>query len=150
MKTEPTSYSIHDLAEEGTTFWDGVRNYQARNYMRAMQRGDKVVVYHSNAEPSGAAGIAVVSGTARIDETAFDLDDHHYDPRSTPERPLWDAVDVDHHETFPGVVPLEVLRDDERLGGMMLTSGKAMRLSIQPLDKKHFERIVALGRKTKT
>lgn len=147
LKTEADAYAIDDLERDGRTGWDGVRNYLARNHMRAMRRGDSCIIYHSNGDPSGAAGVAKVVRTAYPDPTAWDRKDSHYDARSTPERPLWDMVDVAFAERFPAVLALERIKSDDALAGMILVSGKAMRLSVQPLDAAHFKRLVALGRK---
>lgn len=146
MKSEASSYSIADLARDGRTGWDGVRNYEARNSMDAMRVGDKAIFYHSNAEPPAAAGVMRVSRRAYPDPTAWDRRDSHYDPRSTPESPLWRMVEVEFVEAFPSLVSLAQLKGDPKLEGMVLLSGKAMRLSVQPLEKKHFDRIVKLGR----
>jgi predicted RNA-binding protein with PUA-like domain len=96
MKSEPEAFSIDDLAvaPEQTTCWDGVRNYQARNYMRAMRVGDQVLFYHSNADPPAVVGIAEVVRLAYPDDTAFNPNDKHYDPKSTRTKPLWDMVDI--------------------------------------------------------
>ncbi len=145
MKTEPTSYSLADLERDRTTGWSGVRNYQARNSMQAMKVGDKVIVYHSNAAPPGAAGLATVARTAYPDGTAFDKGDHHFDPKSNPEKPTWFQVDLAYSAAFKRFVPLEELKEDAKLKGLLLTSGKAMQLSVQPVDKAHYERIVKLG-----
>src|SRR5262245_13047029 len=102
MKSEPEAYSIHDLAREPTqtTHWDGVRNYQARNFMRAMRVGDRVLFYHSNAEPPAVAGTAAVVRTAYPDFTALDPADTHYDPKATQENPIWEMVDVRFERVF--------------------------------------------------
>jgi predicted RNA-binding protein with PUA-like domain len=97
LKTEPESYSIQDLAAapDRTTSWDGIRNYQARNFLRdAMKAGDSVLLYHSSADPPAIVGTATVVGPARPDPTAWDPADEHFDPRSTPEAPVWYAVDI--------------------------------------------------------
>jgi len=146
MKSEPDVYSIDDLRRDGTTCWDGVRNYQARNFLRGMRVGDLALFYHSNAKPPGVAGVCRVVREAYPDPTAWDPSDGHYDPRSTPGRPLWDMVDVAFEEAFAAPVPLEALKAEPRLQGMVLLSGKAMRLSVQPVAKQHFDRIVRLGR----
>ncbi|MEK6985165.1 MAG: EVE domain-containing protein [Candidatus Thermoplasmatota archaeon] len=146
MKSEPESYSIADLKKEKRTGWSGVRNYQARNFMQSMAVGDLVIFYHSNAAPPGAAGVAKVVKTAYPDPTAFDAKDHHFDPKSNPEKPTWHQVDVAHVATFKEFVPLDALKEDKKLSGLLLTSGKAMQLSVQPLSKPHFDRIVALGK----
>lgn len=145
VKSEPSSYSIDDLARDGKTDWTGVRNYKARNTMREMKVGDKVLVYHSNADPPGAAGVAEVCALAHPDRTQFDRKSDYHEPKATPESPVWDCVDLRFVRKFRRLVPLEELRDDDRLTGMLLTSGKASRLSVQPLEKAHFERIVQLG-----
>ncbi len=103
MKSEPGAFSIQDLekAPKGTTGWDGVRNYQARNYMRLMKRGDQVLFYHSNADPPAVVGVAEVVRQAYPDHTAFDPGDIHYDPKSTPTNPIWDMVDIRLVQIFP-------------------------------------------------
>ncbi len=113
MKTEPTSYSIQDLAREKkqTTFWSGVRNYQARNYMRDdMRVGDKVLVYHSNANPPAIVGVARIVREGYPDHTAWDADDHHFDPQSTPQNPRWFMVDIQLDQVFEQPLPLDGLR----------------------------------------
>ena len=106
MKSEPSVFSIEDLRKKKTAGWDGVRNYQARNFMRAMKVGDRALFYHSNAEPSGIAGVAEVVRAAYPDPTQFDRKDGHYEPRATRQRPLWDQVDVRFVEAFPRVIAL--------------------------------------------
>lgn len=146
MKSEPESFSIDDLKKAKRTQWDGVRNYQARNSMQEMKVGDLVLFYHSNADPPGVAGVARVCRTAYPDHTAFDRKDHHYDPKSNPERPSWFMVDVEFVERFPTFVPLDALKEAKALRGMLLTSGKAMRLSVQPVEKRHFDAVCKMGR----
>lgn len=146
LKTEEDAYSILDLERDGTTLWDGVRNYWARNFMQAMKVGDKAIVYHTNAKPSGAAGVAKVTGKARPDPTAFDRKDSHFDAKSNPEKPTWFGVDVAFVEAFPRVLPLAALQEERKLAGMMLLSGKSMRLSVQPITKGEFDAIVKMGR----
>jgi predicted RNA-binding protein with PUA-like domain len=145
MKSEPGSFSIDDLRKAKRTSWDGVRNYQARNSMQQMEVGDLVLFYHSNADPPGAAGVAKVCRTAYPDPTAFDRKNHHYDPKSNPERPSWFMVDVQFVEKFPTFVPLDAMKEAKALQGMLLTSGKAMRLSVQPVDKRHFDAVRKMG-----
>jgi predicted RNA-binding protein with PUA-like domain len=132
MKSEPSAYSIDDLARDGKTNWEGVRNFQARNFMRdAMKPGDKVLFYASSAEPSGVSGLAEVSREA------------------VPEKdPTWCAVEVRFVEKFPRVVPLETLKATKGLENMMVTK-KGMRLSIQPVTKREYDIVAKLGRKTK-
>jgi predicted RNA-binding protein with PUA-like domain len=147
MKTEPGSYSIDDLKRDGRTGWTGVRNYKARNYMRdEMKKGDEVLFYHSSADPPGVAGIArVCSAQASPDPTALDSADSHYDPKATPEDAIWVMVDVEFVERFPAVVALQTLKADSQLAGMWVLK-RGMRLSIQPVERDHFERIRAIGR----
>jgi predicted RNA-binding protein with PUA-like domain len=112
MKSEPSAFSIDDLrrASRQTTGWDGVRNYQARNFMRSMAIGDRVLFYHSNAEPPAVVGIAEVVKTAYADPTQFDRKDEHYDPESDPSTPRWDMVDIKYIRKFSQPVSLDRLR----------------------------------------
>ncbi|MFM1832783.1 MAG: hypothetical protein RLZZ461_1099 [Planctomycetota bacterium] len=145
VKTEPDVYSIDDLKRDRVTGWDGVRNYQARNFMRDdMRKGDLVLVYHSNCEPPGIVGLATVSREGHPDPTAFDPDDDHFDPKSDPNEPRWMQVELRHTRTFRRILPLATLRDDPHLAGMALLQ-KGQRLSVQPVSEAHFERIVDLA-----
>lgn len=147
MKTEPSSFSIDDLQQRGTTSWDGVRNYQARNLMRdEMKVGDLVLIYHSNAKPTGVAGLARVCKPAHPDFTALDPNDHHYDPKATKENPIWMMVDVEFVEKFPRLVSLDALKANPKLEGMMVTR-RGMRLSVQPVDKPHFDEVCRMAKK---
>jgi len=134
MKSEPRAFSIEDLEKspKQTTCWDGVRNYQARNFMRAMAVGDHVLFYHSNAEPPVVVGIAEVVRTAYPDETQFDKASHHYDPASIPSAPRWEMVDIRHRQTFKTGLSLDRLRQEPKLKGMVLLQ-KGSRLSVQPI-----------------
>ena len=146
IKSEPGVYSIDDLAKDKKTYWDGVRNFQARNFLRdKMKMGDLVIFYHSNAEPSGAAGIAKVCRSGYPDFTAWDKKDVHYDPKSTKEKPLWFTVDVEFVEKFKKFVPLEELKNDAAFKGMMVVQ-RGSRLSVQPVEKKHFDALRKVGR----
>lgn len=145
MKSEPEAYSIDQLAKDGTTDWTAVRNFKARNYMREMKVGDRVIFYHSNADPPGAAGVAEVCALAHPDRLQYDAKSDYFEPKATPDKPYWYCVDVKFVQKFPRFVPLQELRDDEKLQGMLLTSGKASRLSVQPMEKAHFDRVVKLG-----
>jgi predicted RNA-binding protein with PUA-like domain len=146
LKSEPDAYSIDDLARDGETSWNSVRNYQARNFMRDdMKVGDRVLFYHSNASPPGVAGIAEVSRAAYPDHTALDPQDEYYDPKATAEDPRWYMVDVAFVEKFENFVPLDELKSRRTFAGMLVT-GKS-RLSVQPVDRKHFDAVVRLGRK---
>lgn len=146
MKVEPTAYTIDDLAREGETGWEGVRNYKARNFLRdEMKKGDRVLFYQSNADPSGVAGLAEVSREGYPDPVQFLPGHEYHDPKSTKEAPRWYQVDIRFVEKFPAVVPLADLKANPTLEGMMVTK-RGMRLSIQPVARAHFEEIVRMGR----
>lgn len=147
VKSEPDVYSIDDLARDKRTAWSGVRNFKARNFLRdEMKVGDLVLFYHSSAEPPGVAGIAKVVREGYPDATAFDRKSDYYDPKSTPARPLWFVVDVEFVEKLPHLVPLAELKATKELAGMLVVQ-KVMRLSVQPVDKKHFDFVVRMARK---
>lgn len=149
MKSEPTSYSIDDLARDQKTHWSGVRNYQARNFMRDdMRVGDGVLFYHSNATPSGVTGIARVSKAGYPDFTAWDPKDPHYDPKSPSEKPLWVMIDIQFVEKFPDIVSLEAIKREPRLTGIAVAQ-KGSRLSVQPVSSAHFNLIRQMGEKRK-
>jgi predicted RNA-binding protein with PUA-like domain len=118
MKSEPDVFSIDDLERDGTTCWEGIRNYEARNTMRdRMKVGDEVLFYHSNASPPGVAGIARVSREAYPDHFAFDAGSRYFDPKSDPENPRWFMVDLEFAEKLDRVVPLTEIRKDARARG---------------------------------
>ena len=133
VKSEPDVFSIDALARapQQTTGWDGVRNYQARNFMREMAVGDLVLFYHSNADPPAVAGTAEVVRTAYPDDTQFDPRSDHYDAASTADRPRWDMVDLKYREKFPVSLALDRLRQERKLRDMVLLR-KGSRLSVQP------------------
>jgi predicted RNA-binding protein with PUA-like domain len=146
MKSEPNTYSIADLKRDGQTYWDGVRNYQARNFMRDQMRvGDEVLYYHSNADPPGVAGVAKISVAAYPDFTAWDKSDAHHDPKSDPDKPTWYMVELEFVEQFAGVVSLETLKNTPELDGMLVTK-RGQRLSVQPVEPQHFRAVRKLGR----
>ncbi|HBB52690.1 MAG TPA: EVE domain-containing protein [Legionellales bacterium] len=134
MKSEPEAFSIDDLmhAKEMTTTWDGVRNYQARNFMKQMKLGDLVFFYHSNCKVPGIIGIAKVCREAYPDFTAQDPQDIHYDPKSTPEKPIWEMVNVQFVKKFKEVLPLQQLYQHPELQEMPLIR-KGNRLSVMPV-----------------
>lgn len=151
MKTEPDVFSIDDLAKAAkrTTYWDGVRNYQARNFMRdEMKLGDFVLVYHSNAEPSCVVGIAQISREAYPDFTAWDPNDPHFDPKSDPKNPTWFMVDITLDSIFAKPLSLSELREVEGLEKMELLR-KGSRLSVQPVRPEEFKIVKKLGRPKK-
>ena len=130
MKSEPSAYSIDDLQRDGSTNWNGVRNYQARNYMRDMKAGDRVLFYASNADPAGVTGIAEVSREARPE----------------PEDETWSMVDIRFVEKFKAIVPLEQLKSTKGLEKMVVTQ-KGSRLSVQPVTAAEFRIVVKLAKK---
>ncbi|MFM2153013.1 MAG: hypothetical protein RL199_1448 [Pseudomonadota bacterium] len=147
VKTEPEVFSFDDmLAAPGrTTFWDGVRNYQARNMMRdEMKLGDLVVVYHSNAEPPGAVGLSKIVREGYVDHTQFDPNDHHFDPGADPANPRWYMVDLEAVQKFPRLVGLPELREVPELSGMVLLQ-KGSRLSVQPVKPFEFATLCKLA-----
>lgn len=147
VKTEPETFSIHDLAQapKQTTCWDGVRNYQARNFMRdAMKCGDRVLVYHSSADPPAVVGTATVVREAYPDHTAWDKQSDDYDPASTPANPRWYMVDLQLETIFQEPLPLARLREVPALKDMELLR-KGSRLSVQPVTRSEFETILKLA-----
>ena len=142
FKSEPRAFSIQELERQPkkTTFWDGVRNYQARNYLRdTIKVGDGVLFYHSNADPPAVVGAAEVVKAGYPDHTAFDKADHHYDAKSDPEKPTWYMVDVKHTETFASPITLPELKNERALKDMVLL--QKSRLSIQPVSEKEWNHI---------
>lgn len=147
MKTEPSCYGIDDLKRDKTGMWDDVRNYQARNFIRDdMQKGDKVLFYHSSTDVVGVAGLAEISKEAYPDPTQFDAKSDKFDPKSKKEKPQWYSVDVRFVEKFEEPFTLLELKNDPFFKDMLVTK-QGMRLSVQPVDKKHYDRIVKLRSK---
>lgn len=147
LKSEPTVFSIQDLAAcpAQTTCWDGVRNYQARNFLRdAMSPGDRILFYHSNAQPAAVVGTAVVVSKACADPTAWQPGHPHFDPKASPENPIWQMVDIRLEEIFPRSLPLEELRTVPALKAMELLR-RGSRLSVQPVTEVEFAAIVKLA-----
>lgn len=142
-KSEPDTYSIDDLKRDKKTLWEGVRNYQARNNLKAMQPGDQILFYHSNATPPGVIGIAQVSKAAQPDPTQFDKESDYYDAKATPENPRWFCPEVIFKEKFSEIIPLEILRNTKVLTDLPLVQ-KGTRLSVMPISKVHFEVIKKL------
>lgn len=148
MKCEPSAYTIDDLARDGTTSWEGVRNFQARNFLRdEMQVGDGVLFYASNADPSGVTGLATIVRAGYPDAFAWKKGHKYFDPDSKKDAPTWYMVDIGFVERFPGVVPLETLKATKGLEQMMVIK-KGSRLSVQPVAKAEYDLVVKLGRKT--
>jgi len=146
MKCEPAAYTIDDLARDKQTGWEGVRNYQARNFMRdQMQVGDGVLFYASNADPSGVTGLATIAKAGYPDPFAWKKGHKYFDPDTKQDAPTWYTVDVAFEERFPDIVSLETLKSTKGLEEMMVTK-KGSRLSIQPVTKPEYDIVVKLGR----
>ena len=143
MKTEPDEFSIDDLSKKKVEPWTGVRNYQARNFMREMQAGDGVLFYHSSCEVPGVAGIAEVARTAYPDPTQFDKKSDYYDAASRREEPRWSLVDVKFKRKLKRVIPLTELKDRRELEGFALIS-RGNRLSVLPVTKAQWDFILGL------
>jgi predicted RNA-binding protein with PUA-like domain len=147
MKCEPSAYTIDDLARDGTTSWEGVRNYQARNFMRdQMQLGDGVLFYASSADPSGVTGLAEIARAGYPDASAWTKGHEYFDPASSEDKPLWYMVDIRYVDRFPEIVSLETLKHVKGLEKMMVIQ-KGARLSVQPVTKAEYDIVVKLGLK---
>lgn len=148
MKSEPDVFSILDLKKNKTTLWEGVRNYQARNYMsQEMCVGDQVLFYHSSAKPpfeTGVAGLAEVTGAAVADPLQFDSKSDYFDPKSTKENPRWFCVPVGFKDQFKKTFTLAEIKANKKLSGMLVIK-PGQRLSIQPVDKNDFLEILKLA-----
>jgi predicted RNA-binding protein with PUA-like domain len=144
MKSEPDAFSIADLQRVGQEPWSGVRNYQARNFMRDdMRIGDRVLFYHSNAQPSGVAGLAEVASASYPDPTQFDSRSDYFDAKATSDGPRWFLVDLRFVRVFSRTLALDVLRQQPELADMLLF--QRSRLSVQPVEQRHYDRIVQLA-----
>jgi predicted RNA-binding protein with PUA-like domain len=149
MKCEPSAYTIDDLKRDGSTSWEGVRNYQARNMMRDdMKEGDPVLFYASNADPSGVTGLARISRGGYPDPFALKKGHKYFDPDSKPDAPTWYSVDIAFVERFAGVVALDTLKTTKGLENMVVTR-KGSRLSIQPVTPAEYDIVCRLGRAAK-
>jgi predicted RNA-binding protein with PUA-like domain len=144
MKSEPEVFSIDALAKKPkrTSGWDGVRNYQARNFMKEMAVGDRAFFYHSSCEPPGVAGISEIVKAAYPDPTQFDRKSDYFEPRATTDRPVWYQVDVKFVEKLPRLVPLQALRDNPALAKMSLFTRS--RLSIHPVTPEEWKIILGM------
>jgi len=145
LKTEPEAFSIDTLERLGTSPWDGVRNYQARNNLRAMKVGERAFFYHSSTDPVGIAGICEVAKEAYPDHFAWDPESKYFDVRSTPEKPLWFMPDVRFVEKFSRMITLAELRETPGLDGMALVQ-RGQRLSVQPVSEDEWWIINAIAR----
>jgi predicted RNA-binding protein with PUA-like domain len=147
FKSEPHVFSFNDLknAPDSTTHWDGVRNYQARNMLRdQINPGDKVLYYHSNCDEIGIVGVAEVVRGGYPDHTARDPESHYYDPKATAENPIWYMVDIKWLQPFERTVTLKELKATTALQEMKVVQ-RGQRLSVQPVDKKHFDIVCKMG-----
>ena len=147
FKSEPSAYSFDDLLNEEnrTAEWDGVRNYQARNFMRDdMKVGDRVLFYHSSAKPTAVVGTARIVKEAYPDATAWDPSDKHYDPKSSPGETVWTVVEIQAEERLPNPVTLAAVKANPKLKDMLLIR-KGQRLSIQPVTKEEYDEVIAMG-----
>lgn len=144
MKSEPDTYSINDLAKEGKTIWDGVRNYQARNFLRQMQNGDLSFFYHSNANPSGIVGLMRVVESNITDRTQFDIQSKYYDPKATLESPRWQTAIVEFVEVFPSIISLERLKQEFSENELLVVK-RGNRLSVMPVKVTVAEKILFIA-----
>ncbi len=146
MKSEPDCYGIDHLKADKVGMWDDVRNYQARNFMRDMKKGDLVLFYHSSTDVIGVVGIAEIVREAYPDPTQFDAKSYKYDPKSTKENPRWVSVDLKFVKKFKETLTLQEMRLDSAFSDMLVIK-RGMRLSVQPVAKKHFDRVIKLRSK---
>ena len=145
MKSEPHVYPFEQLEADGSTHWDGVRNYQARNMMRDdMKMGDLVLFYHSNFKPPHVVGVARVCKEGYPDHTAQDSNSKYFDPKATSDNPRWMMVDIEAVTAFANIVPLEDVRNNPACEDMLLVR-KGQRLSVQPVEEQHFDTVLAMG-----
>ena len=145
MKSEPSVYGIADLARDRYTLWEGVRNYQARNFMREMSVGDRVLFYHSNADVVGIVGVARVRSAAKADPTQFDVRSEYFDAGAKREDPRWSAVEVEFESKFSVAVTLDDLRSHRALASMMILR-KGNRLSVTPVTAEECAVVIAIAR----
>jgi predicted RNA-binding protein with PUA-like domain len=143
MKSEGDCYPIDQLKKDKTTSWSGVRNYQARNYIKEMKIGDMILFYHSSTKPIGVYGLARVIKEAHPDITAFDRRDDHYHEKSKPEKPIWECVDVEYVSTFEKPITMDEMKRYPELSTMKLFQ-KGSRLSVIPVTEKEYKFIVSL------
>ena len=143
MKSEPDVYGIQHLQQDGTTLWDGIRNYQARNFMRAMQCGDRAFFYHSNAKPPGIVGLMEVVETGLTDPSQFDPNKKYFDPKSKPEAPRWDCVRLRYVGTFDAMLSLDALREQFSVEQLPVVR-QGNRLSILPVPDDSADRLLQL------
>ena len=145
FKSEPTTYSYDDLVRDGVTEWDGVRNFQVRNWLRDdIKPGDRLLFWHSSAKPIGVVGVASVVSEGYPDDTAWDPDSDHPDPKSTPDKPLWYMVDIKAEQKFADIVTMEELRAEPALADMVVLK-RGNRFSITPVTEDEFNTVLRMG-----
>ena len=145
MKTEPDVYSIDEFQKEKVAIWEGVRNFQARNFMRyEMKKGDKVLFYHSNAKPPGVVGLATVHTESLVDPYQFDKKSKYFDASSKKEKPKWYCVEIKYKKKLKNMVSLGAIKNHAPLASM-LVGQRGMRLSVQPVSQQEYEEILALA-----
>lgn len=142
MKSEPSVYGIDDLKRDHQSLWDGVRNYQARNFMRSMQVGDRVFFYHSNTTPPGIVGLMQVVQANLADPTQFDPQSEYYDPKSTPDSPRWQTVQVEFEKKFTQILSLEMLRQQFTPEELSVVR-QGNRLSVMPVERAIAQKILS-------
>lgn len=145
-KSEPLTYSIDQLKKDKKTIWEGVRNYQARNFLMEMKPGDQVLFYHSNCKPPGVVGVAEITKEAEPDPFQFDKKSDYYDPKSTKEKPRWHCPEMKFSKKLKNQVSLEELKNTKALEGMQLIA-RGNRLSVMPVSKKQYDTIIKMGEK---
>ena len=145
MKSEPNVYSITDLQRDRRTLWDGVRNYQARNFLRSMALGDRAFFYHSNTNPPGIVGMMRIVESDVADHTQFDRKSKYFDPKSSPDAPRWYTVVVEYVETWPQPIPLEILRQTFTPEELLVVR-PGNRLSVIPVPAVTAAKILTMGR----
>lgn len=144
VKTEPRVYSIDDLKKDKITPWDEVRNYQARNNLREMKKGEQVLIYHSSAEPPAVVGVGKVVIEAYPDPTQFDTRSSYFDPKADKDNPRWFCPDIGFVKKFKKPLALQDIKADKKLQKMVLVQ-KGSRLSVQPVSRQEFEKIIELA-----
>ena len=144
LKTEPEVFSYQDLTRLGSSPWDGIRNYQARNHLRNMEIGDLALIYHSSTNPPGIAGIAKITQTAHPDELQFNPESQYYDPKSPLENPRWSQIRLEPVRELP-FLELSVLRAEPQLVEMLILR-KGNRLSVTPVEEKHYQHILKMAK----
>lgn len=144
MKSEPDVYSIADLEKDQTEIWDGIRNYQARNFLRDMAVGDVAFFYHSNTKPPGIAGLMTIVETDVVDPTQFDASSKYYDAKSKPDAPRWQTVTVGYQETFTNYIALDALKENFTPEELLVVK-RGNRLSVMPVDEAVAKKILAIA-----